>query len=92
MIYIVNEQYVTSFGVPKTNKLHIDEHLKKVIYQNIAIFIQNLCKLLFSNVNSFVFLWSFEPHKPSTKAYEQHISENLIYSWPSIANSKKFAV
>ena len=49
-------------------------------------------QITFFNVNRFVLLWSFEPHKPSTKAYEPHISENLIYSWPGIANSKTFAV
>ena len=44
------------------------------------------------NVNSFVILWSLESHRASTIAYKQHNSENLIYSWASIANRRAVAV
>ena len=52
--------------------------MKKLICLNLAIFTQYLCKLLFLDGNIFVFLWYNEPHRPSTRGYEQHISENLI--------------
>ena len=49
-------------------------------------------QITFLYVNIFVFLRSYEPHRPSTRAYEQHISENLIYGEASMANSKAVAV
>ena len=78
VIYIVKKHYVTSFGVPKTNKLHNNDHLKKLICLNLAIFQRYLWKLLFLDVKIFVFLWSNDPHRPSTRAYVQVENRLLV--------------